>query len=443
MVLCERIELSLRSRAGLPVKAVSGYGDVSLAGPSGSCHERGGSLNPVEFGNPAGFRKTGPAALDREPGDLPSSRGSMLPCGVHREVEPAMLTLITRTFDDRAADLRGPLTGIYSLLVGANLAVWALALHTFRDHPVLLGTALLAYSFGLRHAVDADHIAAIDNVTRKMMQDGRRPVSVGFWFAIGHSMVVILAVLAIAVTTSELTSHFDFLNGIGGVIGTLVSTLFLLAIAAMNIVILVGIWRTFRHVRGGGAFGEQDFDLLLNSRGLLARLFRPMFRLVSKSWHMLPLGFLFGLGFDTATEVALLGISATQAGQGVSIWSIMVFPALFAAGMSLIDTTDGVLMLGAYNWAFIKPIRKLYYNLVITAVSVVVAVLIGGIEGLGLIAGQFGLAGRFWDAIGILNDNFNGLGFAIIGVFIVAWVGSVIVYRYAGLDELDVGPPKR
>jgi high-affinity nickel-transport protein len=354
-----------------------------------------------------------------------------------------MLTLITRTFDDRAADLRGPLIGIYSLLITANLAVWACALYTFRDHPVMLGTALLAYSFGLRHAVDADHIAAIDNVTRKLMQEGKRPVSVGFWFALGHSTVVILAALAIAVTTGELATHFDTLKDVGGIIGTSVSTAFLFAIAAMNIVILIGIWRTFQRVRRGGAFAESDFDLLLNNRGMLARLFRPMFRLVSQSWHMLPLGFLFGLGFDTATEVGLLGISATQAGQGMSIWTIMVFPALFTAGMSLIDTTDGVLMLGAYNWAFIKPIRKLYYNMVITAVAVAVAVLIGGIEGLGLIGDRLGLAGWFWDSIGSLNDNFNGLGFVIIGVFVLAWAGSVIVYRYAGLDELDVAPAKR
>jgi high-affinity nickel-transport protein len=172
-------------------------------------------------------------------------------------------------------------------------------------------------------------------------------------------------------------------------------------------------------------------------------LFRPLFRLVTKGWHMFPLGFLFGLGFDTATEVALLGISATQAAQGVSIWSIMVFPALFAAGMSLIDTTDGVLMLGAYNWAFVKPIRKLYYNLTITLVSVVVAVLIGGIEALGLIGDQFSLSGWFWDAIGSLNDNFSSLGFIIIGVFIAAWIGSIVIYRYKGLDDMDVTGARR
>jgi len=333
--------------------------------------------------------------------------------------------------------MRNRLFGIYALLVIANLAAWAWALFTFRNHPVMLGTAMLAYSFGLRHAVDADHIAAIDNVTRKLMQEGKRPVTVGFWFSIGHSTVVILAAFAIAATASELLSRFDRFKDIGGIVGTSVSTLFLFAIAAMNIVILVGIWKTFRRVRRGGVFHDQDFDLLLNSRGLLARLFRPLFGLVTRSWHMLPVGFLFGLGFDTATEVALLGISATQAGQGVSIWAIMVFPALFAAGMSLIDTTDGVLMLGVYNWAFIKPMRKLYYNLVITAVSVVVAVLIGGIEGLGLIGDRLRLDGWFWDGIGALNDNYSGLGFAITGIFILAWVAALIIYRYARLDDLE------
>jgi nickel/cobalt transporter (NiCoT) family protein len=349
-----------------------------------------------------------------------------------------VLTLIQQTFDDRGQGMRGRLVGLYTLLMVANLTVWAWALYTFRHQAIMLGTALLAYSFGLRHAVDADHIAAIDNVTRKLMQEGKRPVSVGFWFSIGHSAVVVLVALAIAVTTTELESRFDAWKDVGGVVSTSVSTLFLFAVAAMNIVILAGVWKTFHHVQRGGAFQDQDFDLLLNSRGLLARLFRPLFRLVTQSWHMLPLGFLFGLGFDTATEVALLGISATQAEQGMSIWSIMVFPALFAAGMSLVDTTDGVLMLGAYNWAFIKPMRKLYYNLVITAVSVVVAVLIGGIEGLGLIGDQLGLKGWFWDSIGSFNDNFNGIGFVIIGVFIVAWVVSLIIYRYARLDELEI-----
>ena len=251
--------------------------------------------------------------------------------------------------------------------------------------------------------------------------------------------MVILAAAAVAATATVLGDRFEQFKAVGGILGTLVSALFLFAIAFANLLILRSVWCTWRHVRAGGRYVDEDFDLLLNSRGLLARLFRPLFRLVTRSWHMFPLGFLFGLGFDTATEVALLGLSATQASRGVSAWSIMVFPALFAAGMSLIDTTDGVLMLGAYNWAFVRPIRKLYYNLTITLVSVVVAFLVGGIEALGLVGGQLGLTGWFWAGIGALNDNFNRLGFLIIGVFIAGWVGSIIVYRYRGLDQVDVG----
>ena len=341
----------------------------------------------------------------------------------------------------RPVALRRPITGIYAGLILANLTVCAWAVLVFRNQPVLLGTALLAYGFGLRHAVDADHIAAIDNVTRKLMQDGKRPVGVGFFFAMGHSTVVILAVAGVAATATLLGS-LDQLKTIGGVIGASVSALFLFAIAAANLIVLRGVWRTFRHVRKGGRYAEEDFDLLLNRRGLLARLFRPLFRLIGESWHMYPLGLLFGLGFDTATEVGLLGVSAAAAAKGVSIWCIMLFPALFTAGMSLIDTTDGILMLSAYDWAFIKPIRKLYYNLVITFVSVVVAVLIGGIETLGLMGDQFALRGAFWDGVGVLNGNFTALGVAIIGSFIAAWVGSVIVYRYKNLDEIQLTSPE-
>ncbi|MGI4792610.1 MAG: HoxN/HupN/NixA family nickel/cobalt transporter [Janthinobacterium lividum] len=348
-----------------------------------------------------------------------------------------MLALLTRTFDGHAG-LRGRLIGIYSLLIAANLIVWLWAILLFRDQPLFLGTALLAYGFGLRHAVDADHIAAIDNVTRKLMQAGKRPVSVGFFFALGHSSVVILAAAGIAATATVLSGRFEQFRSIGGVIGTAVSASFLFAIATVNLVVLRSVWRTWCHVQAGGSYVEEDFDILLNDRGLLARLFRPLFRLVTRSWHMFPLGFLFGLGFDTATEIGLLGISATQAAQGISIWSIMVFPALFTAGMSLIDTTDGVLMLGAYDWAFVKPIRKLYYNLTITLVSVVVAFLVGGIEALGLIGDKLALSGWFWDGIGALNENFNNLGFIIIGIFIAAWIGSVVIYRYRGLDDLPV-----
>jgi high-affinity nickel-transport protein len=343
-----------------------------------------------------------------------------------------------KTFDP---ELRRSIVGIYSLLLVINVAVWVWATVVFYAHPLLLGTGLLAYGFGLRHAVDADHIAAIDNITRKLMQEGSRPATVGFYFAMGHSTVVVLVAAGIAVASSMIVPHWGAgARSLGSLISTSVSAGFLLLIALMNLIIFRSVLRTFRQVRRGGRYVEEDFDLLLNSRGVMARIFRPMFRLVRKSWHMYLLGFLFGLGFDTATEVALLGISATQAARGTSIWAIMVFPALFAAGMSLIDTTDGVLMLSAYQWAFVKPIRKLFYNLTITLVSVAVALGIGGIEALGLLEDRLHLSGAFWHAVGALNGHFGGLGFLIIGIFIAAWVASVVIYRYKGFDAIEVTP---
>ena len=316
--------------------------------------------------------------------------------------------------------------------------MWALAV--LHETPVLLGTALLAYSFGLRHAVDADHIAAIDNVTRKLMQQGQRPVGVGLWFSLGHSAVVAALSVAVALTTSAMTGRFESMKAVGGIISTSASALFLFAIAIVNILVLVSVYRTFQAVKRGAPFVEDDFDLLINSRGFLSRIFRPLFKLVTKSWHMFVVGLLFGLGFDTATEIALFGISATQAASGASIATILVFPALFTAGMSLVDTTDGVLMLGAYGWAFMKPIRKLYYNITITAVSVVVALIVGGLETLNLIGDELGLTGGggFWGAIGDINDNFGIVGYVIIGVFLVAWTGSVVFYRVMRYDELEV-----
>ena len=347
-----------------------------------------------------------------------------------------MIHRLAQVFSDSNSQVRSKLFGIYGLLIAINVGAWLWALVAFHEHPVLLGTALLAYSFGLRHAVDADHIAAIDNATRKLMQEKKRPVAVGLFFSLGHSSVVVLASIAVAFTAATLKEHFEAFKAVGGVIGTSVSALFLLLIALMNLVILRSIYKAWRHVRQGGAYVEEDFDLLLADRGFMARIFRPLFRLISRSWHLYPLGFLFGLGFDTATEIALLGISATQAAQGLSPWSIMVFPLLFSAGMSLVDTLDGHLMLGAYGWAYMKPIRKIYYNMSITLVSVVVAVIIGSIEALGLIADQLELKGNFWSFIGSLNDSFGMLGYIIIGIFIASWAASVLLYRLKGFDRL-------
>lgn len=338
------------------------------------------------------------------------------------------------------ADLRRRLIAIYIVLIGGNILIWLWAIAALGNRPALLGTALLAYSFGLRHAVDADHIAAIDNVTRKQMQLGQRPVGVGFFFSIGHSILVVLLSIGVAFAASELTSRFEAMKTIGGIISTVASALFLFAIALVNILVLISVYRTLQAVKRGEPFREDDFDILLNSRGILSRIFRPLFLLVTESWHMLLIGFLLGLGFDTATEVALFGISSAQAVDGLSFSSIMIFPALFTAGMSLVDTTDGVLMLGAYGWAYMKPIRKLYYNVTITAVSVIVAVLIGGLETLNLVGDQLGLSdgGGFWGAVGTMNDNFGVLGYVIIGVFVLSWLGSVLFYKFKRYDDLEV-----
>lgn len=349
-----------------------------------------------------------------------------------------MQRVIKRLAQASTASLRRKIIVIFGLLLFANAMVWFWAWQELRPFPLLLGTALLAYGLGLRHAIDADHIAAIDNVTRKLMQEGQRPIGVGFFFSLGHSTVVVLASVAIAVTAAAFKEQLQSLQVLGGVFGTLISAAFLLLIAAINTVILVAVTRTFRKVREDGIYVSDDLDLLFARGGLLARIFRPLFRIITRSWHMLPLGLLFGLGFDTATEIGLLGISAAEAAKGLPIWSILVFPALFTAGMTLIDTADSMLMLGAYGWAFVKPIRKLYYNITITAVSVLLAVLVGSIEALGVIGNKLNLTGAFWQVIGGLNDNFGAVGYVVIGVFAVSWIVSLIVYRLRGYDALEV-----
>ena len=334
--------------------------------------------------------------------------------------------------------LRTRIVRLYVGLIAFNLAVWTYSLWAFHSHPVLLGAAVLAYTFGLRHAVDADHIAAIDNVTRKLMQAGRRPVGVGLFFALGHSTVVILAFAGLALAASALEGRFLRFKETASLIGAGVSVTFLFAIAAANTLILIGVWRAFRRVRAGGRYAEEDLDLMLAGRGLLARLLRPLFWLIGESWHMYPLGFLFGLGFDTATEIAVLGMSAAGAAQGVPFWSLLAFPVMFTAGITLVDSTDSVLMLGAYGWAFMKPIRKLYYNMTITLVSVVIAVVIGGVEALGVVGHALGLNHGVWGLVASLNDSFGALGYLIVGIFALSWIVSAAVYRLRGYDRIEV-----
>jgi high-affinity nickel-transport protein len=299
----------------------------------------------------------------------------------------------------------------------------------------MLGTALLAYGFGLRHAIDADHIAAIDNVTRKLMNDGKRPVAVGFFFALGHSLVVIIGSIGIALTTNALNHRFAALKAIGATIGTSVSAFFLLAIALLNVILLGEIYRSFQRVRRGQQCSNNP-SLTQVSGNLLARFFRPLFRLIEASWQMLPLGFLFGMGFETATEIGLLGTSAAQASAGISMSIILMFPCLFTVGMLTLDATDGVLMLGVYGWALVKPVRKLYYNMIITLVSTLVAAVIGGIQALGLLGQKLNLAGPFWSLIETLNGGFGTLGYVIVAIFIGSWLISAAIYRAKGYDRV-------
>jgi high-affinity nickel-transport protein len=323
--------------------------------------------------------------------------------------------------------LRRRVLGVYAFLLAFNAAAWGLTLLASTRYPILLPAAFLAYSFGLRHAVDADHIAAIDNTTRKLMQDGQRPAAVGLFFSLGHSTIVVLLSLAIALSAA-VVSDVPTLRTVGGLIGTSVSAAFLLLIGVINLVVLLDIYAMFRRVSGGGAYDEQSLEDFLDNRGLLARFFRPALRMIRRSWHMYPLGVLFGLGFDTASEVALLGLAATSGASHVPIWLILLLPMVFAAGMSLIDTTDGVLMLGAYGWAYMKPIL----------VSVIIAFVIGGIEAISVVGRELGLHGGIWSAAD--NMDFGAIGIGIIAIFIGSWVLSTLIYRWRRYDDLPVAP---
>lgn len=325
---------------------------------------------------------------------------------------------------------------LFSALIFANLAAWGWAFLAFHQSPALMAASLLAWCYGLRHAVDADHIAAIDNVTRKMMQRGQRPFGVGAWFSLGHSSIVVLASIAIAATAAAIKEDLAWFHDAGGTIGTAVSALFLLAMALANFIILRGVWRNFRKLKRGEALDKND-DAATGG-GAMSWLFRSVFRLVGKSWHMYLVGFLFGLGFDTATEIGVLGISAASATHGMSIWSILVFPALFTSGMALIDTLDNFIMVGAYGWAFNKPQRKLYYNMTITGTSVVVALFIGGLEALGLLMDKFSLSGGLWRWVEGVNDNLGNAGFVVVGLFLLCWLLSFVNYRLKGYDALVV-----
>jgi len=332
-------------------------------------------------------------------------------------------------------DLKRRLIGIYAILIGFNIGVWAALLLSSAKYGVLLGLAPIAYGFGLRHAVDPDHIAAIDNTTRKLMQDGKRPVGVGLFFSLGHSTVVFALSVLIALSAAYVKKNLPHMQSVGAVIGTAVSGGFLVIIATINAIVFWDIYKTWRKVVKGGTYDDKTLDEYLSNRGLLARLFRPMLKVVSNSWNMYPIGILFGLGFDTASEVGILGMSATAGVGGMPVWYILLLPLLFVAGMSLVDTTDGVAMLGAYGWAFVRPVRKLYYNMNITLISILVALVIGGIEVLQVIGAETGASGGIWGWA--TKVPFSILGFYIIGIFLGSWIISMVVYKLRGIDKMD------
>jgi high-affinity nickel-transport protein len=312
-------------------------------------------------------------------------------------------------------------------LAGVGLLIWS-----WPDYPALLGFGVLAYTLGLRHAFDADHIAAIDNTVRKLAQQRTNPTGVGFFFSLGHSSVVGLMTVVVALAVTWAQTNLPALEHTGGLIGTSVSGVFLILIGMLNLIVLIQIFHIFLKMRRERHDDEQ-LERLLNSRGFVARLLNPLFKLVNRSWHVFPLGFLFGLGFDTASEVALLAIAAGASQSSLPVVAIMALPLLFAAGMSLLDTADGIFMTSAYQWAFRTPLRKIYYNMSVTALSVAAALVIGAVELLQLLAPKLALEGRFWDWVQELD--FGSLGYLLVGMFVLAWAISYGIWKLLRIEQ--------
>jgi high-affinity nickel-transport protein len=356
----------------------------------------------------------------------------------------------------KAAQIKAALTpaewrrvgGMVAAIVGLHVVGWGLLTlavaggnQASAGKAFGVGTGVLAYTLGMRHAFDADHIAAIDNTTRKLVGDGKRPLSVGFFFSLGHSSVVfILAILlnfGIRALNSDLRNDKSTLHGMTSVIGTSVSGTFLYLIAALNVVILIGIVKVFREMRSG-KFSDAELEEQLAKRGLMKRLLGPLNKRVDAPWKMYPIGLLFGLGFDTATEVAFLVLAGTAVISGLPFYAVISLPFLFAAGMSLFDTADGCFMNFAYDWAFARPVRKVYYNLTITGLSVFVAFFIGTIEILGLIGQQAHLNGGFWNFMTAFD--INKAGFVIVGVFVLTWAAALAIWRFGRIEaKWDAG----
>jgi nickel/cobalt transporter (NiCoT) family protein len=324
-------------------------------------------------------------------------------------------------------------------VIGLHVLGWGtLILFVAPKYPQALGlgVGVLAYTFGLRHAFDADHISAIDNTTRKFMADGKRPLGVGFFFSLGHSTVVLGLAIALSFAAKtivgEVSHNASALHSVGGVIGTAVSSAFLFLIGALNFVILLGILRVFREMRRG-RYDDDELERQLNARGLMNRFFGRLSRAIKSSWQMYPLGFLFGLGFDTASEIALLALAAGAASSGLPFYAVLCLPVIFAAGMSLLDTLDGAFMSFAYGWAFSKPLRKVYYNITVTGLSVAVALIVGSVEVLSILADKLSLHGGFWSLVG--SFDLNRIGFVIVGMFVVTWIGAIVVWKVFRIED--------
>src|SRR3954469_16182418 len=322
-------------------------------------------------------------------------------------------------------------------VVGFTLLILAAEGHHELDGKTTfgIGTGILAYTLGMRHAFDADHIAAIDNTTRKLMGEGRRPMGVGFFFSLGHSSVVFLltALLGFGLKSvgTGLSDEQSGLHKYGGLVGTSVSGAFLYLIAALNAIVLVGIVKVFLEMRRG-QYDDEELERQLQQRGMMMRFFGPLARSIDTSWKMYPLGFLFGLGFDTVTEIAFLVLAGTSLAAGLPFWALLSLPILFAAGMSLLDTIDGSFMNFAYGWAFSKPVRKVYYNIAITGLSVAVAFFIGTLELCQVLAGQLHLHGGFWDFANAFD--LNTAGFWIVGTFVAVWAAAIFIWRYGRVE---------
>jgi nickel/cobalt transporter (NiCoT) family protein len=316
-------------------------------------------------------------------------------------------------------------------------------LHLGGDHPVFtVGVGVLAYTFGLRHAFDADHIAAVDNTTRKLMADNtakggtRKPLSVGFWFSLGHSTIVFLLTFLLSIGVKALAGQVEndqsSLHSITGVVGASVSGVFLWILGALNLVVLLGIVKVFREMRSG-TYNELELEEQLNKRGFMNRFLGGLTKSVRKPWHIYPVGVLFGLGFDTATEVGLLVIAGGAAAFNLPFYAILVLPILFAAGMCLMDTADGVFMNAAYGWAFARPVRKVFYNITITAISIAVALVIGTIELIGVLADQAKITSGPLAAIAGIPLDYAGYG--IVGLFVVSWLVAITIWRFGHIEE--------